>query len=205
MAHESNRPSAMSRPSAAKTMCERAPHHGSNSLLLNGISTPGGYGKTSNPSPRLLPSSTRSDSNAMTRSTVSTTLVRPLGWTSIRMNGSPAGPSTCSVAFLGQARWPFTMPPVWGIWSIAASITGTHARFTNHTAVPATANAKRHWIPSNRQRLATANRATPPIVNGCQASLDRSSAIGAPTYSVRMSWETLIHPENCRIDAIFAP
>ena len=118
---------------------ERAPHHGSKSVLLNGISTPGGYGTTSNPKPRLLPSSTRSASNAMTRSTVSTTLVKPPGCTSIRMNGSPAGPSTNNVALDGHSRWPFTMAPVWGIWSIAASITGIHARLMNQTAVPATA------------------------------------------------------------------
>ena len=44
-----------SRPSPASTMWERAPHHGSNSVLLNDQIQPLGYGSGSRPSPRLLP------------------------------------------------------------------------------------------------------------------------------------------------------
>jgi hypothetical protein len=75
---------------------------------------------------------------------------------------------------------------------MAFSISGTQACWTNQTAVAATKRAKTSSTSSNRQRLATANRATPPNVNGCQASFGRSFATSPASYLQTTNRETQI-------------
>ena len=114
--------------------------------------------------------------------------MKPPGRTSIRING----PSCRSTASLGQARRPPRISPVVGICWMAFSISGTQACWTNQTAVAATKRAKTSSTPSNRQRLAMANRATPPNVNGCQASFGRSFATSPTSYPQATNRETQI-------------
>ena len=86
------------------------------------------------------------------------------------------------------------MPPVWGIWSIAASTASTLGLRTKLRCRPQpkqkTLDPEQSPATGHRKPGHAAYRKRLPC------PLDRSSAIGATTYSVRMSWETLIHPEN---------